>query len=181
MAIRQMTIRRTRVQGLALMELILVIAVMMAATAAVVATYHVVENNRKIQAQSEMTEVIAGNLASFALSSGLAYITQDTAIQVGIYPTQMLDSNGHARNVWGGEAIITPTPGTTQSATLVLANVPKRACIKLIQQTASGFHSTAVGNVEVSSNYGKVNMARLTDACNQQQGASIVRLNYLHK
>jgi type II secretory pathway pseudopilin PulG len=169
------------IQGFTLVELMLVIAAIMAAGVAVVATYHVVEANRKTQQQSEMTQVIAGKLSSFALSSGLSSISQSTAIQAGVYPTQMLHGDGQIRNVWGGEAVIVPTPGTHQGATLILASVPAKACIDLIQQTARGFHSASVGTIEVSSDYGQVNLARLTDACNQQQGAATLRFNYLPK
>lgn len=168
-------------RGLGLVEIMLVIVAISVATVAVVATYRVVDNNRKIQLAAEQAQVISGKLSSLALSSGLANISQERAIEAGVYPTQMFRADGEVRNVWEGEAVITPTPGTTRGATLILANIPESACIKLVQQASPGFHSASVGSIQVSSDYGKVNMQRLVQACSYQQGTATLRFNYLQQ
>lgn len=155
--------------GFALVELMLVIGVIAIGTAGVVATYRVVDNNRKINDEVEHAQVIAQNVVAHGVTSGnFSAITQENAIRDRLFPRDMLDADGTPRNKWGGEVLLaseTIAGRDNWGAALTFEGVPASACSKLVNQAASGFYGVRVNENVLRSNYSAINAAALAEEC----------------
>lgn len=155
--------------GFALVELMLVIGVVAIGTAGVVATYRVVDNNRKVNAEVENAQNIAQNIVTHSMATGdFRTINQTTALNESLFPRDMLNGDGDPRSKWGGDVLLSSESinGIDDwGAVLTFEGVPSSACTKLVSQASPGFYGVRVNNQQLRTNYGAINPAELADAC----------------
>lgn len=155
--------------GVALLELMLVIGVVAIGTAGVMATYKVVDSNRKINNEVEHAITIAENVvATSAVAGDFHQINQVNALREGIFPADMLDDAGDPKNAWGGDVLLTATDvdGKPDWGTvLTFEGVPASACSKLATQAAAGFYAVSVNDENVRDNYGPIDVNALASLC----------------
>ena len=155
--------------GIALLELMLVIGVVAIGTAGVVATYRVVDNNRKVNAEVEHATTIAQNIVANSVTRGdFSIINQENALRDGLFPQEMLDGAGNPKTVWGGDVLVAATNiggKANWGSVLTFEGVPASACAKLVSQAATGFYAVSINDTNVRSNYSPLNMEAVTRLC----------------
>lgn len=155
--------------GFALVELMLVIGVVAIGTAGVVATYRVVDNNRKVNAEVENAQNIAQNIVTHSMAAGdFRTINQTTALNENLFPRDMLNGDGDPRSKWGGNVLLSSESinGIDDwGAVLTFEGVPSSACTKLVSQASPGFYGVRVNDQQLRTNYGAIQPAELANAC----------------
>jgi type II secretory pathway pseudopilin PulG len=157
--------------GFALMEIMLVIGVIAIGTAGVVATYRVVDNNRKVSQEVEHARIIADNIVTHSMTAGdFSTINQVNALRDGLFPNDMLNADGDPKTKWNGDVLLTSADiggKRNWGAVLTFEGVPASACSKLVTQAAPGFYGVSVNDEPVRTNYGAVDVSALAELCSQ--------------
>lgn len=164
--------------GVALLELMLVVGVIAAATAGVVATANYTNTQRRIGNQVRHTKEIVENVNAALVSRGdyaLLTLNQANAIRDGMFPRDML-RDGEPK-AWRGDVLLTGTSVAgipNYGAALIFTGVPASACIQFVSEASAVAYSASVNGRVVKSGYGALDMSALTEAC--QGGTSRVEL-----
>ena len=166
--------------GLALVELLLVVGIIAAATTAAVITYRVVDTNRKVADAIDSAVAVTENItASEAASGNFGGLTQAGAISQKIFPKNLLDTDGNPKNPWGGDILVVSTAidGTADwGAQITYDKVPSSGCTGFVTGAANSYYEIKVNGRVVRTKFGKVNIGTLSSACNQEN--STIQLIY---
>ncbi len=136
---------RTKTRGYGLMELLLVVGASAVAMAAVYGLYKVVaENNRQDNTVQWVEATVVKVTEAFASASNYQALSQDRAIEEGLFGKEAQVEEGRVIGPWGGEAQLIPRSAQIQGQTvdyaafsLVLNDVPSNLCAPLVSSLAS--------------------------------------------
>ena len=140
---------RSRTKGFGLLEIILVIALVIAAGAVVFTVFESAQPSSEASHATEDLTVLAADIKG-AYAVGHDYAAVDTAalIRNRLVPASMVNSAGTGLvGLWNGQpvTIVPETASPSPRFVIVYEGISAEACVKFIQGAAPYFEDVAVG------------------------------------
>lgn len=175
---------KRRSLGMSLIELLLILGVMAAGSATVYASYQfVVGQHREDIALRQARDTIGRVTAAFMSTSNYQGLTQERAIEDGLFGTDVHVEQGRVLAPWGGELFLAPTPAHLPSGQTVanggfsftLQDVPAALCPQLASSLVNARPRLSINQRAVAlDNDGLPNVAAIATACGSQKTSTVV-------
>ncbi len=171
-------------RGLGLIELLLVLGAISAGSAIVYGTYqYVVVQHRQDVALRQVRDTIGRVTSAFMTTPNYTGLSQERAIEDGLFGPDVVIEEGRAIAPWGGELFVSPTVATLANGgtveagafSLTLRDVPGPLCPQMASTLTNARPNMTINDrpLPVDSD-GLVNVATLAEACAAQPTSTVV-------
>lgn len=148
-------------KGFSFIELIVVIAIVIGLTIAVLARQVKVQNDSKVQAEIENVTMLATTVRNFfGTSASSGYTGLTNAVVYNSIPENMKGSGTNIRNSWNNAGITLAATGGGSTFTITSTSLPEVACEQVSAQTYASFTRLTANGTTVTS------PANAATACN---------------
>lgn len=172
---------RSRTKGFGLLEIILVIALVIAAGAVVFTVFGSAQPSSEASHATEDLTVLAADIKSaYAVGHDYAAVNTPGLIKNKLVPASMVNGAGTGLvGLWDGQSvsIVPETASPSLRFVIVYEGIPADACVKFIQGAAPYFEDVAVGSspggpgTPVRTASGPIALSTLVSVCSSSTPA----------
>ena len=169
-----MKFSRKKQGGFTLVELVVVLAIIIAAISAIIARQMSTSQSSRVQSEAGNLQTIVGKVNStFAGRSSYAGATTAFLLAQGAFPTSMVNGT-NVINGWNGAVSVAPGAGNT-SVDITYAGVPSSACIEFVANTSKSYRTVTVGATVVKTTaQSEADLTATQTACSAASSVSII-------
>lgn len=169
-----MKFSRKKQGGFSLIELVVVLAIVVAAIGGLIARQMAASQTSRVQTEAGNLQAIVGKVNStFAGRSSYAGATTAFLLSQGAFPTSMVNA-GNVVNGWDGAVTVAPNAGNT-SVNITYANVPTSACLELVSNVSRQYNTVTVGATVVkTAAQAEAVLATTQTACEATANVSVI-------
>jgi prepilin-type N-terminal cleavage/methylation domain-containing protein len=169
-----MKFSRKKQGGFTLVELVVVLAIIVAAIGAIIARQMSASQSSRVQSEAGNLQAIVGKINStFAGRTSYAGATTAFLLAQGAFPTSMV-SGTNVVNGWNGNVTVAPGTGNT-TVNITYAGVPDSACIEFVANTSKAYNTVTVGTTVVKTTaQAEADLAATQTACTAAATASVI-------
>jgi hypothetical protein len=175
---------KRRSLGLSLLELLLILGVVAAGSTAVYGTYQfVVGQHRQDVAVRQAQDTIGRVTTAFSATPNYEGLTQERAIEDGLFGPDVVIEEGRALAPWGGELFLAAVPAQLGPGQIVqngafsftLNQVPASLCSSLASSLSNTQAQLSINQKPIAKDAdGTASIAALTQACSSSPTSSLV-------
>ena len=169
-----MKFSRKKQGGFTLVELVVVLAIIVAAIAAITARQISASQTSRVQSEAGNVQAIVSKVNStFAGRSSYAGATTAFLLAQGAFPTSMVNG-ANVVNGWNGNVTVAPGAGNT-SVDITYAGVPTPACIEFVANTSKSYRTVTVGATVVkTAAQNEADLAATQTACSVAAAVNVI-------
>ncbi len=167
-----MKFSRKKQGGFTLVELVVVLAIIVAAIGAIIARQMSASQTSKVQSEAGNLQAIVGKVNStFAGRPNYVGATTAFLLAQGAFPTSMVNG-GAVVNTWQGAVTVAAGAGNT-TVDITYAGVPTSACIELVANTSRSYNEVTVGATKTKNGAAVADLTATQTACSAAATASV--------
>tara|TARA_B100001105_G_scaffold136374_3_gene109251 strand:+ start:8115 stop:8639 length:525 start_codon:yes stop_codon:yes gene_type:complete len=169
-----MKFSRNKQCGFTLVELVVVLAIIIAAITAIISRQMSTSQTSRVQSESGNLQTIVGKVNStFAGRTSYAGATTAFLLSQGAFPTSMVVGS-NVVNGWNGTVTVAPGAGNT-SVDITYGGVPSSACIELVANTSKAYRTVTVGATVVKTTaQSEADLGATEAACSATTTANVI-------
>lgn len=166
--------------GVSLLELMLVTAVIGVGMAVVYGVAANVSAAAKNKSESNHLQQIAKNIqTAYSASGNYSTLSTSEAVSDKLFPKEMMDDHGGVTSAWGSPVTVIPTDVVSGGSTspdwgfiISYDNLPSRGCVDLVSRAGTSFSDIRVEGTSVGVGAHR-DQALLGELCNRAAGAKV--------
>lgn len=190
-----MDVRRHRLAGFGLLEVILVFAIVIGAAAVVFTVFQSSSDTSEVSEEVSRVGALVGNLqGAYGAQKDFTPLGNDgwnkstqRAIQGGLVPASMIGGTDILKSPWGQAYVGGPSPGGQRGSVVQTRNdfeiyypaLPPAACMRFVPAVANLFVRQVTVNGTFIMVNGKLDASLLPRACNDPFGSPTVYIVFL--
>lgn len=165
--------RKKASRGWTVLELIVVLAIILAAAAAIVNRVQAARQSTAVQAEgANLSAIVSKAQSSFAGRPNYSGISTAMLLAQNTFPAQMVVGT-NVSHYWNGAVTVAAGTGNT-TFDITYAAVPTAACIELVSNVSRTYNEITVGTTAVKAGATIANLATLQTACAATAAPNIV-------